>query len=404
MSENVRSARVDTYSQVSTKFKGKDKRDVIFLLTLANMTKNALSDRPNVGDYLKPLETLDGQREILFLAKEFDQAIDNFNKTAGQEVDDKFENILEVRKEDKIGMNGTIPQFLGEGIIRPHKAIQEFKAGEQTLSAQNTYMSNSEIAEHDNKFLKQITESGKWSRLHLNAKSPKHFLATLLIDLYPGMLRRTGRYGEVDTDELVRALCESLNKRSGFFKLIKEQNWFTEEEFSKEFIKDIPIVIEAKHFGITLHQFTIEDAPHIFILINNDREHFKQFGDTTSKKYKTLKDVEESILHPENRERLRFGIWDNNNEFVGSINLTPDKDNHKRGEVGYYLSPHHTGKGHMLNSVLTLATHAFNKLRYDELYAKVHKKNISSQKVLLKAGFEETSENKKNKIYTLVRS
>ena len=239
ISEMVKSARADAYNQVSSEFEGKDKRDVVFLLTLANMANNALKDRSNVSDYLKRLETSEGQTELLSLAKEFDQAIDNFNRTAGQEVDDKFENILEVRSEDKLGRNGTIPQLLGKGTIRPHEAVQEFKSGEQTLSAQNTYMNNSEIAEHNNDFLKQITESGKWSRLHLNAKSPKHFLATLLIDLYPGMLRRTGRYGEVDTDELVRALCESLDSKGEFFKLIKDQGWFTEEEFSKEFVDTI---------------------------------------------------------------------------------------------------------------------------------------------------------------------
>lgn len=150
--------------------------------------------------------------------------------------------------------------------------------------------------------------------------------------------------------------------------------------------------IPAKHFGITLREFNIEDAPHIFILINNNRKHFEQFGDTTSKKYKSLNDVEDSIVHPKNRDRLRFGIWNSNNEFIGSINLTPDEGNNKRGEIGYYLSPHHTGKGHMLNSLLTLTTHAFTKFGYQELYGKVHEKNIASQKVLMKAGFVETGE------------
>jgi len=171
-----------------------------------------------------------------------------------------------------------------------------------------------------------------------------------------------------------------------------------------------PIEIPAPHFGITLRQFTIDDAPHIFILINNNREHFEQFGDTTSEKYKTLTEVGESILHPKNEERLRFGIWNEKQEFVGSINLTPDEKNKQRGEIGYYLSPHHTGKGHMLNSLLTLTAHAFTKQGYEELYGKVHEDNIASQKVLMKAGFKETGEeiDEKTKIrsiiFTLMRS
>jgi RimJ/RimL family protein N-acetyltransferase len=153
-----------------------------------------------------------------------------------------------------------------------------------------------------------------------------------------------------------------------------------------------PIEIPACHFGITLRQFTIDDAPYIFILINNNRKHFEQFGDTTSEKYKALSDVEESILQPKNEKRLRFGIWNDKDKFIGSINLTPDEDNTKRGEIGYYLSPHHTGKGHMLNSLLTLATYAFTKGGYEELYGKVHENNVASQKVLMKAGFKETGE------------
>ena len=407
VSESIKSARTEARLQVSLEFEGKDRRDVVFLLTLANMIKIALKDRPNVIEYLQQLETPEGQREILSLAQEFDQAIDNFNKTAGNKnIDPKFENILGVRIENKLGLDGTIPQLLGEGVIRPHDAVEEFKAGEQTLEAQNTYMSNSEKAEHDEEFLKEIRESGKWSRLHLDAKSPKHFLATMIIDLYPGMLRRTGRYQELDTDELVRALCESLDSKSEFFRLIKEQGRFTKEEFSAEFVDETnePMEILAPHFSITLRQFTIGDSAHIFNLINRNRNHFSQFGDETADKYKTLRDVENSILNPKNPDRLRFGVWNDKGEFVGTINLTPDKNNSHRGEIGYYLGPEFIGKGNMLNSVLTLSEYAFYHLGYEELYGKIHPDNIASQKVLLKAGFKETGEEEKDKLFTLRKS
>ena len=165
-----------------------------------------------------------------------------------------------------------------------------------------------------------------------------------------------------------------------------------------------PIIIPAHHFGIILRQFTIEDAPHIFALIDNNRDHFKQFGDTTSDKYPTQKSVVESILRPKNLNRLRFGIWDKQGQLLGSINLTPDEDNHKQGELGYYLSPNHTGRGHMINSLQTLVTYAFTKLEYKKLYGKVHKDNIASQKVLIKVGFKETGEetDKKTKTRSIV--
>ena len=151
-----------------------------------------------------------------------------------------------------------------------------------------------------------------------------------------------------------------------------------------------PIEIPAPHFGITLRQFSLSDAPHIFILINKNRKHLSRFGDTTSKKYPTLASVENSITNPSNPDRLRFGIWNNKHKFVGSINLTPDEDNAKKGEVGYYLGREFTGRGYMLNATLTLATYAFYHRGIDELYAKVDLQNDASAKVLEKAGFRET--------------
>lgn len=254
MDPEVKSARADAYSQISPEFESKDKRDIVFLLTLGNMAESALKERPNVKEYLQYMRTSEGQREILSLAREFDLAIIKFNQTAGSEnIDPSLINTMAVRSENKLGLDGTIPPLLGNGTIRPHDAIREFEAGEETLADQNRYMDNSERAKNDERFLEEIRETGKWSRLHLDARSPKHFLATLIIDLYPGMLRRTGRYKELDTDELVKALCESLEPKSEFFRLIKEQGWFTEDEFSGDFVK------EANRFNGKVRSLKKED-------------------------------------------------------------------------------------------------------------------------------------------------
>lgn len=254
ISNSVKSARTDAYLQVSPEFEERDKRDMVFLLTLGNMVETSFEGRPNVKEYLQYMRTLEGQREILSLAREFDLAIIKFNQTAGSEnIDPSLINTMAVRSENKLGLDGTIPPLLGNGTIRPHDAIREFKAGEETLADQNIYMNNSELADNDERFLEEIRKTGKWSRLHLDARSPKHFLATLIIDLYPGMLRRTGRYKELDTDELVRALCESLEPKSEFFRLIKGQRWFTEDEFSSYFVK------EANRFNGKVRSLKKED-------------------------------------------------------------------------------------------------------------------------------------------------
>lgn len=162
--------------------------------------------------------------------------------------------------------------------------------------------------------------------------------------------------------------------------------------------KTIEILVGST--GIRLKQFTASDSQAIFQLIDRNRSHLSQFGDTTAEKYKTIESVEESISNPKNPERLRFGIWDNG-ILVGSINLTPDNDDETKGEIGYYLGSEFTGKGYMIKTVTTLTEFAFKNLRYKEIYGKVHKDNIGSQKVLLKSGFIENDSVDGDLIFTL---
>lgn len=154
---------------------------------------------------------------------------------------------------------------------------------------------------------------------------------------------------------------------------------------------------------VTLRQFSLADAQHIFKLINKSREHLSQFGDETAAKYPTLRSVEDSITNPKNPKRLRFGVWSNKNVLVGSINLTPDENNPKRAEIGYYLGAKHMGKGYMTEAVITLTEWAFSYRGFKELYAKVHKDNAASAKVLLKSEFKETGRDKDEIIFTLMR-
>jgi len=168
------------------------------------------------------------------------------------------------------------------------------------------------------------------------------------------------------------------------------------------------IEIPARDAGIILRQFSLADAPHLFALINRNRPHLSQFGDITAEKYKTLESVERSITNPLNYDRLRFGIWNNNGELVGSINLTPDENYSKRAEIGCYLGSEYTGKGYALNATLALCNWAFNNRKIDEVYAKVDTENPNSPKVLLKAvfietGIEEAKNGRKNRIFTLVK-
>ncbi len=158
--------------------------------------------------------------------------------------------------------------------------------------------------------------------------------------------------------------------------------------------------------GLTLKQYTLDDAQEAFDLIDRNREHLSQYGDDTAKKYKTVEDMIESIVHPKKPKRMRFAIRNSDGTYVGSINLEPipSANNPQRAEVGYYLGKEFIGKGYMKDALAVLVDFAFQQLGYTELFAKIHPQNIPSQKVITSAGFQETGKLKGDKLYSLTKS
>lgn len=148
-----------------------------------------------------------------------------------------------------------------------------------------------------------------------------------------------------------------------------------------------PLEITTPDGELVLRQYTPDDAAEAFALIDRNRDHLSQFDDPTAQKYQTVEDMEHSITHPSNPDRLRFGIRNKEGVYMGSINLTPEKENPTRGEIGYYLGREFTGQNITRRAVEAVAAAAFSQLGYEELYGEVAEGNIASQKVLQKAGF-----------------
>lgn len=165
------------------------------------------------------------------------------------------------------------------------------------------------------------------------------------------------------------------------------------QEGSTQPIKDIasnPIEILSSDSNITLRQFTPQDSEEILTLIDRNRTHLSQFGDDTSDKYPTLETVRESIDHPKNPKRLRFAMRNKEGKFVGSINLTPDKNDPTQGEIGYYLGAEFQKQGYMGKAVEVLTNYGFNNLAYKTIYGDIAEGNTASISVLLKAGYKES--------------
>ena len=150
----------------------------------------------------------------------------------------------------------------------------------------------------------------------------------------------------------------------------------------------IPIEIGAAQGRLHLRQFTMSDAPEIFSLIEANREHLSQHGDTTAEKYPDLASVEASIVPVEQASKLRFAIRDGNVALVGTVNLSPQTNKPNQMEIGYYIGQDYVGRGYATEAVCILCDWAFKERGLSRIVANTHPDNIASQKVLEKAGFE----------------
>lgn len=147
---------------------------------------------------------------------------------------------------------------------------------------------------------------------------------------------------------------------------------------------------------LRLKQFGVNDAKNIYVLIERNRAHLSQNEDPTAGKYTSVSKVVESIIRPDPEKpgRKRFGIWNENNMLVGSVNITPDKDDPTKAEIGYYLGKEYTGEGYMTEAVSMLTAFAFDELSCETVYGLVDQRNPVSRAVLERVGYKCVSSEK----------
>lgn len=145
------------------------------------------------------------------------------------------------------------------------------------------------------------------------------------------------------------------------------------------------IVIQGE--GLVLKQLLLKDAEPLFLLIDRNRSHLSQYGEPTAAKYPNLSAMHKSIVDPPQLNRLRFGIWDGS-VLVGSINITPDKENTNCAEIGYWLGAKFVGKGYATRATKALVAYAFADMGIELIYGIVDSRNNPSIRVLERIGFQ----------------
>jgi ribosomal-protein-alanine N-acetyltransferase len=91
-------------------------------------------------------------------------------------------------------------------------------------------------------------------------------------------------------------------------------------------------------------------------------------------------------------ETKNYGIWgvyNNENEFIGSCLLRPFENDPTILELGYTLEPQFWGQGLATEMVKTITDYGLANTSVKEIVACTDIPNIASQRVLLKTGFKQ---------------
>jgi RimJ/RimL family protein N-acetyltransferase len=158
-------------------------------------------------------------------------------------------------------------------------------------------------------------------------------------------------------------------------------------------------VTTPKHH-VVLYQFLPCDAPAIFSLIDENREHLSKYNEPTAEKYPDVLSVRKSIERPVDPRRLRFGIWARG-VIVGSINVTPELSDRRSAAIGYWLAQEHTGLGYASTAVRGLTKYAFDRMGCDRLSAHVDRGNLPSLNLLERVSFKRVFEEGKTLVLGL---
>lgn len=145
---------------------------------------------------------------------------------------------------------------------------------------------------------------------------------------------------------------------------------------------------------VTIEPVSLENAEEIYKFEVDNRSFFELSLPSRGDDYYVLvnfKNIINEIIDDQNKGSLFMNIIRNEqDEMVGRINLFPIE--HERFncafELGYRIGEKHQGKGYASEAIKIVTQHAFSSLGLDCIQALTSQKNLASQRVLAKNGFE----------------
>ena len=143
---------------------------------------------------------------------------------------------------------------------------------------------------------------------------------------------------------------------------------------------------------LLLRKIEVSDAEDVLFLRSN--QIVNEFIERPeNRKTKTLSDAIKFIYEInkafENAQSVTWGITLNKNpNIIGSICLWNFSLNNKIAEVGYDLNPEFQRRGVMSEALKNVVGFGFKNLKLSRIEAFTHRENMSSKKLLEKAGFQ----------------
>ena len=150
--------------------------------------------------------------------------------------------------------------------------------------------------------------------------------------------------------------------------------------------QDVKIIVNNE---ITLELPKLEDAKHLFALVEKNRSHLKKFLFWVAY-YHTLEDSKKFIT--ESRENAKKGkslhlLIRKNDEICGAIGFHDINRLHNKTEIGFWLAKEYEKKGIVTKSCKALIDFAFETLKMHRIEMCCATSNLKSQKIASRLGF-----------------
>lgn len=140
---------------------------------------------------------------------------------------------------------------------------------------------------------------------------------------------------------------------------------------------------------ITLELPGTTEAEDLYSVTDSNRNHLREFldwVDGTTTVEQSLKNIQDRIDGYTKGDTASFVIK-YNAKIIGSAGYVKLKEKHKNGEIGYWISKEHEGKGIVSKCVKTLIEYGFRELKLHHITIRCDSRNNKSAAIPKRLGF-----------------